>query len=72
MNRYTRAEIAAIEADGAYWKEFGDAIGWRLIGFDYRDRASFYTKSNCPYRAGFVITGPERDAIMAAIQRGGK
>jgi hypothetical protein len=71
---YTKREIAEIESDGNYWHEFCDAVGWKLVGFTYRDHAGINTGSQMPYRGGFSITGKERYDIMAAIERarGGK
>ena len=69
---YSKKQVDVIEADAEYWHEFCRAIGWKLIGFDYRDHARIHTGIYCPNRAGFHITGAERDAIMATIERGGK
>jgi hypothetical protein len=61
-----------IPADRKYWEEFGDAIGWKLSGWTGRRHAGFLTGRQQIELPGFSITGYERDAIMAAIKKGGK
>jgi hypothetical protein len=68
--KLTKSEIAEMKLDHKYWNEFGSAIGWRLIGFTNRIHAGFDTGRKVAYLPGFSITGGERDAIMAAINRG--
>jgi hypothetical protein len=72
MSRYTKKELAEIIADKAYWNEFGDTIGWTLTGWTGRRHAGFNTGRKQIELPGFSITGAERDAIMAAIKKGGK
>jgi hypothetical protein len=69
MSRYTKRELAEIKADHEYWDEFGDAIGWKLIGFTGRTHASFDTGRKAIYLPSFTVVGIERDAIMAAIKK---
>lgn len=72
MARYTKAQLAEIEADSAYWQEFSKTIGWRLTGFTGRSHAGFDTGRKHVYLPGFNITGNERDVIMAAIAKAAK
>lgn len=67
---YTKKQLKQIEADSDYWREFGIAIGWRLIGFTDRVHASFDTGRKAIYLPSFTIVAHERDAIMAAIEKG--
>jgi hypothetical protein len=69
MARYTKKELAEIEADHVYWDELGDAVGWKLSGFTGRRHAGFHTGRQQIELPGFSITGAERDAIMNAIKK---
>lgn len=68
----TAKELAEIDSDHKYWDELGSAVGWRLSGFTGRSHAGFDTGRLAVYLPGFSITGAERDAIMAAIQKTAK
>lgn len=42
--RYSKAEIAAIEKDAAYWQKVSEVVPtWTLNGFSGRHRATFFT-----------------------------
>jgi hypothetical protein len=69
MTRHSKKELAEIDADHSYWDEFGNAIGWKLTGWTGRRHAGFNTGRTQIELPGFSITGAERDAIMAAIQK---
>lgn len=58
-----------VEEDHKYWEKLTKLTGWRVIGFSYRQTASFDTGSRAPYRPGFQITGKELDDILAGVSK---
>lgn len=58
-----RREAAQILADADYWRRIESALGWRLLGFSWRETATFETGKY----SSIVLKGHQRDDIINAI-----
>lgn len=62
--------IDTTTADRRYWNKLAKALGWRLYGWTYRNHASFITSPPGIHYQFIEVTGSQRDAILAAIEKG--
>ena len=60
-----RSEKETTLADLDYWQGFGTALGWRLLGFTYRQGATFVTRSG----ETIQISGLQRDDIVNRLEK---
>lgn len=61
---YTKKEIEQIKADASYWRTLGLLTGWTLLGFTFRNSATYATRGQ-----SLTLTGSQRDDIVSAITR---
>ena len=57
-------EQETLAADLVYWHELAELVGWQLQGWSYRETASYVTQGD----EVLQLTGPQRDALVAAIK----
>lgn len=66
MSRYSKAEVAQIEADLAYWQEIERIIpNWHVYGWTRRRSVSIETGDG----SSIQLTGKQRDDIVEAFKR---
>lgn len=55
--------------DGNAWDAFGKLFGWRLNGWTYQDRASFWIDEGEEYRHMIQIDRWQRESLQKAMDR---
>lgn len=75
----SKTEQEEINREREYWKALADAVGWKVYGWSYMGQngtCTYVTDSDPAMlrspRTHLQLTGPQRDAIMAAIEKGKK
>jgi hypothetical protein len=54
-----------IKAQLAYWQELAELVGWEVMGWSFKNTASYVTGENQTLQ----MTGRQRDDLVAAITR---
>ena len=53
-------------ADGDYWRELADVLGWRVYGWTHRHVCTYLTSNrDGGFSLRIKVTGSQRDSIMA-------
>lgn len=69
--KHTKVELAQITADRKYWQRYGKLIGARLLGWTYRQSASFIVPDD-GFDGSMTMTSYHARMVDAALAKNKK